>query len=203
MGLMERQKAFQSTLPAWGETLSRSHVPPNRIISIHSPRMGRDQGQEWSMDSRDLFQSTLPAWGETQGIERIFGARLISIHSPRMGRDCERPGQWRGHRWHFNPLSPHGERLAPQGAVPTPCHFNPLSPHGERPRRRCSAARGRPHFNPLSPHGERRGRGLRGSTPTAFQSTLPAWGETGSAPRPSYRSCISIHSPRMGRDARV
>ena len=33
-----------------------------------------------------------------------------------------------------------------------------------------------------------------------FQSTLPAWGETGAAPEESLRGQISIHSPRMGRD---
>ena len=34
----------------------------------------------------------------------------------------------------------------------------------------------------------------------AFQSTLPAWGETGSALEYGLILNISIHSPRMGRD---
>ena len=34
---------FQSTLPAWGETAQISGVPALKNISIHSPRMGRDQ----------------------------------------------------------------------------------------------------------------------------------------------------------------
>ena len=33
-----------------------------------------------------------------------------------------------------------------------------------------------------------------------FQSTLPAWGETGKTPDQLRRMAISIHSPRMGRD---
>ena len=38
-------RLFQSTLPAWGETLCVSIVFEPRFISIHSPRMGRDEGQ--------------------------------------------------------------------------------------------------------------------------------------------------------------
>ena len=33
---------FQSTLPAWGETPLDLRLYPRRVISIHSPRMGRD-----------------------------------------------------------------------------------------------------------------------------------------------------------------
>ena len=57
---------FQSTLPAWGETVMQTyHFDYNMRISIHSPRMGRD----WSK-----IYST--------------GIDAISIHSPRMGRDA-------------------------------------------------------------------------------------------------------------------
>ena len=33
---------FQSTLPVWGETLSHFHQSISYLISIHSPRVGRD-----------------------------------------------------------------------------------------------------------------------------------------------------------------
>ena len=56
--------------------------------------------------------------------------------------------------------------------------FNPLSPHGER-RRRPDGSELAEHFNPLSPHGER---------PGALPGVQAGRG-------------ISIHSPRMGRDA--
>ena len=124
-----------------------------------------------------VFQSTLPAWGETVLTVQVVQGAHISIHSPRMGRDwsrCRRPSAPN----YFNPLSPHGERpmqgVFHRGIV----DFNPLSPHGERP---SGTGRLRPapgDFNPLSPHGERH--------------EAPA-GARG--PR-----CISIHSPRMGRD---
>ena len=58
------RKIFQSTLPAWGETLFPAQVVRQIPISIHSPRMGRDK------------------MGPL-----VRGGRQISIHSPRMGRD--------------------------------------------------------------------------------------------------------------------
>ena len=36
---------FQSTLPAWGETHRIAHFKNALFISIHSPRMGRDNIQ--------------------------------------------------------------------------------------------------------------------------------------------------------------
>ena len=59
----------------------------HKLISIHSPRMGRD----------DAVQAVYKRMG------------LISIHSPRMGRDyrLQEPPRL---SVDFNPLSPHGER---------------------------------------------------------------------------------------------
>ena len=57
------------------------------LISIHSPRMGRDRYVEGTIYYKDQFQSTLPAWGETVGVTGAAISRIISIHSPRMGRD--------------------------------------------------------------------------------------------------------------------
>ena len=167
---------FQSTLPAWGETIGGYGELYVLAISIHSPRMGRDRCPQagrcirgyfnplsphgerlFSMLYRQLsklFQSTLPAWGETAAACR---PRLSPVN--------------------FNPLSPHGER--PQRLHPQlrRSDFNPLSPHGERPvsnlmqtglsisihsprmgRDTAISARAAEYqdFNPLSPHGERR-----------------------------------------------
>ena len=46
------------------------------------------------------------------------------------------------------------------------------------------------HFNPLSPHGERRKDGSRMKYAEKFQSTLPAWGETG---RRWLNICRRVH----------
>ena len=121
-------------------------------ISIHSPRMGRDEAIE--RNAVTLFQSTLPAWGETDPSPPLCAL-------------------WQD----FNPLSPHGERRRFLGPHHFGDHFNPLSPHGERHRK--GADWSAPcDFNPLSPHGERHQEELNSVAAWKFQSTLPAWGET-------------------------
>ena len=63
-GLMLHLKKCQSTLPAWGATISG--------------------GLLYALAK---FQSTLPAWGAT-GMARLKAeAKVISIHAPRMGSD--------------------------------------------------------------------------------------------------------------------
>ena len=92
---------FQSTLPAWGETIIH-HVPRRCLqISIHSPRMGRDvldtmarvmevyfnplspHGERpviiRASHGAHGFQSTLPAWGET--FFAVFPARKTRFQS--------------------------------------------------------------------------------------------------------------------------
>ena len=105
------------------------------------------------------FQSTLPERGETLPIAP-FRATPAVFQST---------------------LPAWGETWPPCIGSPR-CHFNPLSPHGER---RCALyhLEGDVWISIHSPRmGRDRGRGLLGSTPTAFQSTLPAWGETSKLP---------------------
>ena len=147
-----------------------------RLISIHSPRMGRDgifamfnppflyfnplspHGERHKSANYDeflvIFQSTLPAWGETRCF--IYDAETadISIHSPRMGRDIKAVRKAAGLNQFQSTLPAWGET-----------HFIPF-------------------WWALCP----------------FQSTLPAWGETVRHGLSHGLAVISIHSPRMGRD---
>ena len=106
-------------------------------------------------------------------------SQSISIHSPRMGRD-------------HSALSLISSRLSFQSTLPA---------WGET----VSLKSGKTlmyDFNPLSPHGERLYTNLCAAVALlTFQSTLPAWGETGLYWTCGRRFKISIHSPRMGRDA--
>ena len=211
---------FQSTLPAWGETLQRWPPPAPPKFQSTLPAWGETRHAA-STAARQQFQSTLPAWGETYQYDnfcalgghfnplsphgerpRVCGARPrttdfnpLSPHGER-----QRPGQWRGHRWHFNPLSPHGERLTVSTAPP---QSSPISIHSPRMGRDPSgilAVYFMANFNPLSPHGERRFDGNVCRLFRVFQSTLPAWGETILDISLYKFDVISIHSPRMGRD---
>ena len=102
----------------------------------------------------------------------------ISIHSPHAGRD--RPPQIRsGRRRHFNPLSPRGERPDELGISPRTVQFQ----------------------STLPTRGETYLRLIHSVQQKKFQSTLPAWGETRALGIIRRWMEISIHSPRMGRDA--
>ena len=170
-------------------------------ISTHAPRTGSDVRSVRAAVTWTLFQPTLPARGAT--------TRMLS-------NDCC--------ALHFNPRSPHGERLTRDGTMRVSKYisthaprtgsdrkgqendrrttdFNPRSPHGERPSRRSCRMR-RTDFNPRSPHGERPGAAIRRTQIQRFQPTLPARGATPDRPRISRRSRSSTHAPRTGSDDR-
>ena len=143
----------------------RKHQASERHFNPRSPH-GERHCPTCDSEFPPKFQSTLPARGATRNRCATQPAFRISIHAPRTGSD----GFWHGFYCslqHFNPRSPHGERL-----VPSPC---------------CQGA---DHFNPRSPHGERRVRlqvQIRHACP--FQSTLPARGATAAV-------LSECHSPR-------
>ena len=72
---------FQSTLPAWGETVVAVHGVGHRVISIHSPRMGRDVSMLLMAQGMTDFNPLSPH-GErpqaagTRGAERPFQSTL-------------------------------------------------------------------------------------------------------------------------------
>ena len=111
--------AFQSTRPVWGATRCTAAHRWTQGISIHTPRVGRDDNIRVSTASGAEFQSTRPVWGATtrrnlspnrflfQSTRPVWGAtsacyrekkrlEMISIHTPRVGRDAHsrpaRPG---------------------------------------------------------------------------------------------------------------
>ena len=212
---------FQSTLPARGATdLLVAHAMNNGFQSTLPARGATatddpDKQEEW------LFQSTLPARGATQCTGSDAAGISISIHAPRTGSDRPRRRKLRD-KAHFNPRSPHGERLVERIEKGERRYFNPRSPHGERHRvhhRLCVRhrfqstlpARGatqvrrtrwncQQNFNPRSPHGERRDITGERLVSEEFQSTLPARGATFAKAGIAQRYYISIHAPRTGSD---
>ena len=148
---------------------------------------------------------------------------LISIHAPRMGRD----GHGHGRcilPVNFNPRAPYGARhVAPTGANVTVGFQSTRPVWGATYSRRYIQAAAS-HFNPRAPYGARHKllvnvrlrlefqstRPVWGATATlvaggltinGFQSTRPVWGATLPAQRAQPAGRISIHAPRMGRDA--
>ncbi len=191
MGVWKKQKTFRITRDLM-RLLQKEHL---LIFQSTLP----DPRSRAQVTAIARFQSTLPERGET-----VWSTRRLSV-SP-----------------YFNPLSPHGERPAACSLTRRRKRdFNPLSPHGERLRVGFDVVFAQ-NFNPLSPHGERlcaaagdaRENVFQSTLPAwgettnyqeeilrmVFQSTLPAWGETEGILEPISYPCISIHSPRMGRD---
>ena len=56
---------FLSTSPAWGTTSTLEEYGPEKIISIHVPRVGDDQTIADKVQGAAAFLSTSPAWGTT------------------------------------------------------------------------------------------------------------------------------------------
>ena len=56
---------FQSTRPVWGATEAKDTLVAAINISIHAPRVGRDDEWRYLCMSRPVFQSTRPVWGAT------------------------------------------------------------------------------------------------------------------------------------------
>ena len=149
---------FQSTLPAWGETYGAGESTDGLPISIHSPRMGRDEKLVGSIKARNGISIHSPRMGRDGHRKADDSADDISIHSPRMGRDAYPPLTGSV----YIRISIHSPRMGRDLSIPATFlrlfDFNPLSPHGERPSQ------------------------ISGKLPEpSFQSTLPAWGETAAA----------------------
>ena len=105
-----RVQAFQSTLPARGATpRQRLHCPRGTDFNPRSPHGERQLPNQAGL-APGKFQSTLPARGATRWRKGGVPQALISIHAPRTGSDhTSARERLRGD--HFNPRSPHGERL--------------------------------------------------------------------------------------------
>ena len=172
------------------------------FISIHAPRTGSDTPCRRRSPSSGKFQSTLPARGAT-----AKGGFPVPYFA------------------HFNPRSPHGERLSVSSSrLWQALHFNPRSPHGERRYQLLINHQHLQFQSTLPARGATKGVAgseyeyifqstlpARGATRFSmsgcaryvrFQSTLPARGAT-----PRMKTCrldevISIHAPRTGSDVR-
>ena len=104
----EMSELFQSTRPVWGATRQRSTAGAVlEIISIHAPRVGRDEDTSYNRQQAEEFQSTRPVWGATMSLYASTCGMEISIHAPRVGRDRLQAR----HRCSSDPISIHAPRV--------------------------------------------------------------------------------------------
>ena len=171
------------------------------LISIHAPRTGSDCKSRSKRLSKRTFQSTLPARGATDPLTNVaISCGSISIHAPRTGSD-RNTSHTISTQEHFNPRSPHGERLKYQRDVNIVIKFQSTLPARGATKARAqrwnrlvisihaprtgsdillfSSKAAFFYFNPRSPHGERRiHTSAHLQANSKFQSTLPARGAT-------------------------
>ena len=172
------REKFQSTRPVWGATKAAAGDRPRQLISIHAPRVGRD------------------------GLHALFVQQgRISIHAPRVGRDSGRLSLslplylfqstrpvWgaTGETWN---RSNGGER------------FQSTRPVWGATRRSSTAGASSLFQSTRPVWGATFLRSIGAKRCTKFQSTRPVWGATGGDQLFDLCGTISIHAPRVGRDA--
>ena len=197
-GIRACEPAISIHAPRVGRDEDKSAIEFQVMISIHAPRVGRDGRSPPSSAGSSVFQSTRPVWGATVQMQVVTVVVHISIHAPRVGRDRKRRSNRSG-RVYFNPRAPCGAR---------------------RSARHCLAVSG--GFQSTRPVWGATMASHVWSMAYSFQSTRPVWGATypwdwviknddfnPRAPcgaRPGVLrhlgrvAFISIHAPRVGRD---
>ena len=168
---------FQSTLPVWGGTGGWLLFGLSHYISIHPPRVGRDNFYYQRGYNLTAFQSTLPVWGGTG--------------NGRFGQTRE---------GNFNPPSPCGEGHKHHCIFPGPIIFQSTLPvwGGTGTLDVTHPKGGFQSTLPVWGGTWDVWEIWRGKKP--FQSTLPVWGGTMLPFSVEQRELISIHPPRVGRD---
>ena len=145
---------FNPLPPHGGRPALNCLVLPPGHISIHSLRMEGDiQLDSFQQAAERISIHSLRMEGDILTLG-ICAAACISIHSLRMEGDPAQnfPGF---PTTHFNPLPPHGGRLAAEYHLnDAQRDFNPLPPHGGR-RNKKQIEKPKNYFNPLPPHGGR------------------------------------------------
>ena len=189
---------FQSTRPVWGATMILSAAEYLDDISIHAPRVGRDQ-KKLGETEKQLISIHAPRVGRDDGITPTIGSNGFQSTRPVWGATATVEDGADGAP-DFNPRAPCGARLLSTLMIAFLAQFQSTRPvwGATTVRLRVYACRS------ISIHAPRVGRDAGYVTNTfdglKFQSTRPVWGATGVARREKKSLRISIHAPRVGRD---
>ena len=171
----------------------------SRGISIHAPRMGRDQRPRPDLPYRGNFNPRAPHGARRPTQSDDGRAERFQSTRPAWGATTRRPhGSTRP--TNFNPRAPHGARR--DVLVVEPADLD-ISIHAPRMGRDASVSQPSTptrNFNPRAPHGARLWTAKPLVPVRVFQSTRPAWGATAYNLLCFFAGVISIHAPRMGRD---
>ena len=126
----------------------------------------------------------------------------ISIHAPRTGSDRVIVTA-SSVNIHFNPRSPHGERLAREGLRADSGKISIHAPRTGSDRATRPPKPASSHFNPRSPHGERRSPTQNSRCHRRISIHAPRTGSDHFLRGVGGGVGISIHAPRTGSDLRI
>ena len=185
----------------WGATSASPSPHLLHPISIHAPRVGRDNVFALFFARSVVFQSTRPVWGATMILSAAEYLDDISIHAPRVGRD-DMPQDRSPRRWHFNPRAPCGARRGERAVTYHENIFQSTRPVWGATHVATGLTIFVGYFNPRAPCGARRLPVFDIKVSAQFQSTRPVWGATGQVEIVEGSLGISIHAPRVGRDSK-
>jgi len=101
---------FQFTRPAWGATAERGWRGKGHLVSIHAPRVGRDNTRSNPIESSE-FQFTRPAWGATVAELAESISPWFQFTRPAWGATCSGVMSARAASG-FNSRAPRGARPA-------------------------------------------------------------------------------------------
>ena len=217
----EKADVFQSTRPVWGATSYRHEMDDAAHISIHAPRVGRDDQdisrsplpghfnprapcgarrflRTWR-ERNARFQSTRPVWGATFSSPRARANTKISIHAPRVGRDFVGLPSSRLSSTFQSTRPVWGATRANHPASKHYC----ISIHAPRvgrdsyPSTRLGAGT---NFNPRAPCGARLEEEAAVCGRCIISIHAPRVGRDDKWPFDMVVIDISIHAPRVGRD---
>ncbi len=144
---------FNPRTPCGARPDRRPCRPDDGGISIHAPRVGRDNTSPIQLVQTNISIHA-PRVGCDAGMRVLRGRGRISIHAPRVGRDVN-AGKMPILLGDFNPRAPCGARRAESHTKKPASNFNPRAPCGARPRLGQGLGINTYDFNPRAPCGAR------------------------------------------------
>ena len=90
-GSLHGKQNFNPRAPHGARQIIPQHLPINKEISIHAPRMGRDRIRGFAGIRNNNFNPRAPHGARLTACRGFSRQSVISIHAPRMGRDFHEP----------------------------------------------------------------------------------------------------------------
>ncbi len=198
LNLAHQHRPFQSTRPR-GARLS---FPNARCLSLQF-QSTRPRGAR--LDTANIigdivrFQSTRPRGARRRNRLGMATVSLFQSTRPRGARHLIVPPNFSYSA--FQSTRPAWGATSQDTGVQAHKHISIRAPLVGRDDARCPTCRGCTNFNPRAPRGARPRAAAKDKDLAAFQSTRPAWGATQYLFLQLQSVQISIHAPRVGRDA--